>query len=315
MNSAELLSAYEVCPRKAYLASRWQRNKLSTVQTLRESLYRVLAAPEAPAEASWGQMAGETVLDLAASPGIDISGENVYACAMNLANLADIILTAIRKPDEKPWHEESIQNWTSYLSPEGDKLRRLVIVSHWSQDRHYSECRNWFTFGPMAAFRLPMDLVVLIIGNERNGRRHSHWCKALLHPANKKQLRFRRRVGNTSGGFKESWVEIWREDHEEISRETWLNCMLADDVLRDCCFTIHMPQMPPEQCQYYMELAARKMEMVQAMREKPPLQLTGCDFPVKCQFLKPCHDIPEKDPSEKLGFVRIKPLRLALCGD
>jgi hypothetical protein len=307
MTSPELLSAYEVCPRKAFWRS-WQRNKLSTTETLREALYRVLTAPNAEDGVTWGQTAGEAVLDLAASPGLDVEGQYVYACAMNHANLADLLATTLRKPGDKAWLvPEAVQNWTSavLVSPEGDKLRRLVIVSHWTDERHYSECRNWHTLGEMAAYKLPMDLCVLIIGNQRNGRRHSHWTKALRHPANKSQLRFRRRVGNTSGGFKDSWTEIWREDHEEISRETWLNGMLQDDVMRDCAFTVHMPALPPEQCRYFMDLAERKLEIIQKMKEKPPLQLTGCDWPVKCPFLGVCHAIPEKEPSEKLGFVKI----------
>jgi hypothetical protein len=257
---------------------------------------------------SWGQIAGETVLDLAASPGIEVEGEYVYSCAMNHANLCDLLATTLRKPEDKPWLvPESVKNWTSacLMSPGGDKLRRVVLVTHWNEDRHFSECRNWYTLGEMATYNLPMDLVVLVIGNQRNGRRHSHWTKALRHTIGRTHIRFRRRVGNTSGGFKDSWTEIWREDHDEISREMWLNAMLKDDVLRDLVFRIEMPALPPHQRTHFLDLAARKLDIIHALKEKPPMQLTGCDWPIKCQFLKCCHSIPEKEPSEKTGFVRI----------
>jgi hypothetical protein len=193
------------------------------------------------------------------------------------------------------------------MSPEGDKLRRLVLVSNWTDDRHYSECRSWWTLGEMAAYGLPMQLIVLVIGNQRNGRRHSHWTKALRHVSGHFDVRFRRRVGNTSGGFKDSWTEIWREDHEEISREKWLNSMLKDDVMRDVCLKVDMPALPLAQRRYFLDLADRKMDIIRAMKEKPPVQLTGCDWPVKCSFLKCCHSIPQKEPSAALGFVKISP--------
>ncbi len=318
MTSPELLSGLETCPRIPFWR-RWKRNKLSTTETLRETLYRVLTAQECEERASWGQIAGETVLDLATSPGIEVDGEVVYACAMNHAHLADLLVTTLRKAADKPWVvPERVQNWTSscLMSPEGDKLRRIVLVSHWNDDRHYSECRNWFTLGEMAAYNLPMSLIVLVIGQERNGRRHSYWTKALKHVIGHTHIRFRRRVGTVNAGFKESWVEIWREDHEEISRETWLNAMLKDDVMRDLVYRVEMPALPQWQRTYFLDIAMRKLETIKNMKEKPPLQLTGCDWPVKCRFLKCCHSIPEKEPSAALGFVRISPRTpVALVGN
>ena len=283
-------------------------------------MYRVLAAKAAPDGVSWGQMAGETVLEFATTPGLDVEGQYVYASAMNHACLADLLVSTVRKPQDLPWLvPENLKGWTSscMMSPTGDKLRRVVIVSGWSEERHISECRSWYTLGEMAFYDLPMQLVVLVVGQQRNGRRHSHWTKALKHTIGHTHIRFRRRVGNTSGGFKDSWTEIWREDHEEISRELWLNAMLKDDVMRDLCFHVEMPPLPKYQRQYFQDLAARRMEVILGLKEKPPLQLSTCDWPIPCPFLKVCHSIPEKEPSVSQGFVEISlrkpPLQADSC--
>lgn len=306
MNIPDVLMDYEICARKAFYRF-WRRQKIRPVLALTEAIKSVLTASQCE-DGAWGDMAGSKLLELAASPGLDADSATLYACAMNYATLADILVSAIRKPADKAWLiPEPIGKYESpcLMSPEGDKLRRLVVVSNWNDSRHFSECRNWRTMYPMAAYSLPMTLVILIIGNERNGRRHSHWTKALRHVSGHFDVRFRRRVGNTSGGFRDSWTEIWREDHEEISREKWLNGLLKDDVMRDICMTAEMPALPPNQRQHYLDLAERKLEIIEKTKEKPMLQLTGCHFPMPCPFSGVCHSIPEKGPSAALGFVRI----------
>lgn len=256
------------------------------------------------------------MLDLASSPGIDTQAYDVYQCAMNLACLCDLLVTAIRKPAEKAWKTlPCVQNWTPacMMSPAGDMLRRIVLVSHWNEDRHHAECLSWYTLGEMAHYKMPMQLIVLVIGQQKDGRQHSHWTKALHHPVGAgpksiNHLRFRRRVGNTKGGFKESWKEIWREDHDEIDRETWLNAMLQDDVLRDLCFTVDMPAMTSSQGQMVRELARRKLDSLHRHRSvAPPIQYSGCHWPVRCGFADCCHSIPPRDPSARLGFLQILP--------
>lgn len=308
MTTPELLTAYETCQKKGALASIWRREKLTTVETLRESLYRVLTAKDTQ-EPTFGDMAGSEVMEIASSPGIETDTPDKYACAMNLACLSDLLVTSLRKKNDPAWMvPEPLQNWKSacLMSPEGDVLRRLLLVSHWNDDRHYSECRSWFTLGEIAAYNLPMQMIVLVIGHERNGRRHSHWTKALRHTIGRTNIRFQRRVGNTSGGFKDSWTEIWREDHDEIDREMWLNAMLKDDVLQKLCFRVDVPVLSPVNRQWILDLADSKLDAMSRDDRKPLLNLSTCDWPVPCQFRKACHSIPEKEPSRAMGFVQIE---------
>jgi hypothetical protein len=314
LTTDQLLIDYEICPRKGFWRN-WQRAKLTTGQVLQEALSGTLTAENHGQESSYGEMAAEKVLDLAASPGLLTDWNDTYACVINHACLADILMTAIRKPDSRAWlSPEQLPRWTPscLMAPEGNMLRRIALVSHWTKDRHTAECRGWKTLGPMAHYQLPMQIIVLNIGPEKNGRRHSHWTKCIRHTIGDQNIRFRRRVGrgkggNSTGGFKDSWHEIWREDHDEISKEHWLNMMLKDDVLNDLCFRIDMPALTGYQASLFRDLARRKLDKIERMKDKPPLQLTGCDWPVKCPFLKCCHAIPELQPSPGLGYVQISP--------
>jgi hypothetical protein len=302
MDIADSLINLEICPRKAFLSRQWERQRMGGAEMVSEAIRGAVIASKAQEEA-FGDMAGSTVLSLAETRGLNVPEQcNLYDSAIHYASLADILVSVIRKPDDPAW----LVTENGFMSPDGAHLRRFVLVSHWTRDRHYSECRSWRTLYPMSQTGLPMQILVFVIGQERNGKRHSHWTKALRHTIGRTNIRFRRRVGNTSGGFRDSWTEIWREDHDEISREMWLNALLKDDVLRDLCFTIPMPELTRAQRQFFKDLARRKLDKIERMKEKPPLQLTNCDWPVKCQFLQCCHSLPEKEPSEKLGFIQIE---------
>ena len=317
VTSPELLAGFEKCPRIAFWR-RFKRARLSTAETLQETLYRCLTAKESQDGVSWGQMAGETVLDIASDPGIFTTSHNPYPCAMNHACLADLLITTLRKPGDKAWiRPEPVQNWTPacLMDPEGKTLRRIIIASHWTEERKLFESRNWFTVGEQAFYGLPMQLIVFVVGQERDGRRKSHWTVALKHTIGRTNIRFKRRVGNTSGGFKDSWVEIWREDHDEISRETWLNAMLKDDVMQELIYRIDLPALSEAHAEKIRDLAHVKLEAIEKMKAKPPIQLTGCDWPVRCQFLNCCHGSRESEPGPKFGFVEISPRKQVLQAD
>jgi len=307
-SSPNLLSDLEQCPRKAYY-SPFQPYKLSPREMTLEAINLALRQEESP-DGGFGEVAGAAVMQLAEDRGLDTDAQDLYSRVIHIAALSDILVSAIRKPTDEPWtRPDPVQNWTSgaYLSPDGRNLRRICMVSHWSDERHYSECRSWFTLGEMSHYKLPMQIVVLVVGQERCGKRHTPWTSGYLHP-NNHELRFRKRSkGSRSDGnvFNDRWEKIWREDHAEISRETWLNAMLKDDILRDVCFRVDVPVPPAEQMKRIREMAARKVERLQSLTEKPEPNLSGCDWPIPCCFRKLCHSIPEREPSEKNGFVRI----------
>ena len=307
--SASLISSFETCPRKAYW-SHWSLPKLAAKDMLSKGIRAGLMAPVASGEpgSSFGEVSGSEVLQQASDRGLDTNVKDVYSAVMHLAALSDILVSAVRKVDEKPWLiPEPVQNWTSeaMLSPDGLNLRRIVMVSHWNDDRHYAECKSWATLGEIVHYNLPMQLAILVIGQHRNGRYHGPWTQGFLHPQNH-QLRFRKRsAGYKQAGnvFNDKWEKVAREDRSEISNEKWLQAMLTDDILRDVCFSVEVLVPPPQQCERIKHLASVKMERLRAMKEVPEAQLTGCHWPIECPFIKLCHSIPERKPSQKQGFV------------
>jgi len=197
-----------------------------------EAVKQALIAPNA-SETAFGEVAGDAMMQLGEDRGMDTEIHNVYDMVCHHACLADILVSAIRKPDAKPWGPcPKLDGWTSdcFLSPDGNYLRRILLVTHWTDEREYSESRGWFCLGETAHYNLPMQLVVAVIGQQRNGKRLSPWCSGFTHPKNH-QLRFRKKSRSTSETFNDKWEKIYREDHAEISRETWLQAMLTDDVL------------------------------------------------------------------------------------
>src|SRR5208337_1112238 len=300
----EMLTALEQCPRKAFWMRQWKRYKLDAVEMLEAGVSAGLLETR---RKDWGELAGETVYGLGVEPGLETAHYAVHDEVVHLAAIADLAATALRK--DEPWAlPEPVQildgvTWrpSALLNAAGDHLRRVVFASSWSDDRHYSLCRSWPSLGNVCARNLPMQLVICILGQHRNGKYHGPWTKALRHPLNKK-LRFRKKH-DVAEGFKSTWTQIWREDYDDVTTHDWLQAMLGDGVLQDACFSVDIPV--PEQAarRRIVDLAARKLERLAAMKDLPDMQLTGCDWPAPCVFRGPCHRGLE--PSTKNGFVRI----------
>jgi len=285
--SAEILTAFEKCPRMAFWMLSWQRYKMDAIQMLQAGVRAGVLEAE---RKDWGEVAGEQVYGLGVEPGLATSSYDVHAEVSHLACLADIVTTAIRKPSEPPWKiPEDLPLWkpSCFLSPDGLHLRRIVLVSSWNDDRHYHECRSWQSMGAVCAYGLPLQQVVVVLGQNRSGKRHSSWTRGLRHPVNKK-LRFRKK-NDVSEGFKSTWLPVWREDFDDISTHDWLQAMLDDGVLQDLCFTVEIPVPEKSARQRILDLTASKLEKVQNLDSLPEPQLSTCDWPVPCCFRENCH--------------------------
>lgn len=304
-SSPKILTAYERCPCAAYFSKGWQRVKYDEVEMLQESLRTGFTT----ANQDHGQCAGDRCYDIGASDGLVTESLNVYDQVVHLAHLADILAIAVRKKGDAPWivpqptELPSGVTWApeALLSPDGHNLRRVALVSNWSDDRHYSEVRSWKSLGEVCVYGLPMQQVVCVIGQSRSGKRHSWWTHGLRHPVNKK-LKFRKK-NQVEQGFKSTWKEVWREDFDDITTDEWLKAMLEDDILKDCCFRVDVPVPEKTARQRIVDLAARKLEAIQSMRGKPDQNLTTCDWPTPCPFRTPCHR--NEEPSGRYGFVQI----------
>jgi hypothetical protein len=257
------------------------------------------------ARTDWGEVAGEEVYGLGSNPGLDSKEFNLHDEVVHLAALADIVTCAIRRPGGEPWKlAPSLPGWESgcYLSPDGSHLRRIAFVTSWNDDRHYSLCRSWESLGEICHHDLPMQMVVIVLGQHRQGRYHSYWTHGLRHPTGWKKMRFRKKQ-HTEIPFKESWVEIWREDHDEIKTEAWLQWMLEDDVLRDICIRVDIPALKPEARRRMVDLAQRKLNLILNAAELPMQNLSTCDWPAPCIHRDHCH--AQQEPGPAYGFVKV----------
>jgi hypothetical protein len=294
--TAEMLTAFETCPRQAWWRREWERTKMGATQMLQAGVCAAMLEAE---RKDWGEVAGETVYALGAEPGLLTEHYDVHSEVIHLAAIADVVASAVRPPGSLPWLvPESLDGWepSCFLSPDGLHLRRIVFASSWNDDRHYSVCRSWPSLGPVSYYKMPMQIAVVILGQHRGGKYFSSWSRGLLHPMNKK-LRFRKKR-DIAAGFKASWEEVWREDHAEISTEQWLQAMLEDGALADACFSVDIavPEKPARD--RIVDMAKRKLDRVAALTELPDPQLTGCDWPAPCIFRDPCH--AGREPREGL---------------
>lgn len=304
-SSADLLTMYEPCNRKGVWGRDWLKWKIKDTEMIQRSIRAGLLS----GRKDFNIAAGEEAMGLGSEPGLDSKEPNLFDQVVHVGALADIITLAVRKPTERPWlipEDVSIGNGTkwksaAYLSPDGQFLRRIAVVSNWGEDRHFGECRGWFSLGEMVAYSLPMQLVVAVIGSSRGGKRHSPWTKGLLHPVNKK-LRFKKK-NSVNEPFKTSWLSVWREDHDEITSESWLQSMLDDYVLQDHLFKIDIPLPTAENQKKIRDLSIKKLDEIYTSDVLPDQQYSTCDTPVPCVFRSNCHG--NSDPNWKYGFVPV----------
>jgi len=303
MNSPELLTDFELCDRRGYWSRDWERGRITFQQLLEAGIKAGLTSTRM----DYGQEAGEAVISLAAEREIVTKELNVYDLAVHHASLADVLCHAIRTPHERQWgfpEPTRLPNgieWqgSAFMSPDGSKLRRVILVSHWDQDRHYSFCRSWETIGNIAAYTLPMQLAICVLGPMREGKHYGYFSRAYRHPINK-GLRFRKR---TEGRFKESWSQIFREDFDDIPTLDWLSAMHSDGVLADSAFSVTVDVPSRDAQKHVLDLASRKLDKLMNLKEVPDERFTGCSWPVRCPYISPCH--AGMEPNGRFGFVRI----------
>lgn len=310
MTTADLLTATETCTRKGYWARHWQRQRLDGTEFLRRAVAAGLT--EATRE-DFGEVAGETVMELAVEPGMEMpSSRDIHQSVVHHAALADVLTTAIRKRGSPAWGKPLPQSvgdhhWASsaFLDPSGERLRRVVLATSWSDERHYAALRSWHALGEVAIYGLPMTVVVCVLGQNRDGRRTGPWTRGFLHPKNH-VLRFRKRQASTYESFSDSWEHVWREDRGEIPTSKWLQAMMDDDILRDVCFTMDLEVPGPAEQSKVRQMARAKLDRITRATKVPEAAMSVCDRP-PCPFKACCWGKGETVPSESRGFVTLAP--------
>lgn len=294
--SAEKLAAYELCPRR-YI---WTDNYSTRISPLR-ALYIALDAG-LRTEKDPEHVAENELLSLAAAPGLDIVGGNVYGVAMHHAKLAGVLTAALRSAWSKPWTPiDSVpladgNEWRSGAYDAGDgQVRRIALVDRWSDDRKQQEISGWRTIGEACALDRPILITAIDIGAAREKRRYSPWTRCYRHPRNR-VYRMKRR--NSEEDFSKTWAPVWRED-SGIKTADWLTQMRSDGCITDLVHTVEVPV--PRGRLAYMEEIKRLADELESLPKVPAMRMAGCHGFAPCPFLGVC---PETNP-EKFGF-RVK---------
>lgn len=257
-------------------------------------------------EADPGRFAGDTIMTIVSERTLNVPGSQ-YDAAMHLAALADLITTVLRtgigawgRPESRTW--KSMVWESSAFVEDGIRLRRIVLVDHWSDDRKLHELHSWKTLGEQTIYELPMTLTVVVIGQRRISRYPSPWSRGWLHPRSR-SLRIQKRGGET---FKGGWVECWREQHDEISRDEWLDVMRKDNVMREVCFPVDVDLPRDGLLVPLRALAENKMREIFFTQKTPPPTISACDWPRRCKFHGCCWNL--KEPTVSSGFVQLPQL-------
>lgn len=298
MNNATALNSSDRCARLPYLLQRWRPPAIRPTEALYEAIETGLTAES---DAAW-EVAEQTLYDLATTRGLDSNQTDVLAEAEHLSSLASFITYVLRpdgpwkRPDPIPLPDGTIWTPGSFLDASETHLRRIVLCSRWDAYRMVEEEHDWRTLEG-SIYGVPMDLVVVVLGQERDGRRHGPLSKGWRHPVSK-QLRFRKRDG---GDFDGNWEKIWRE-REDFSKEQWLDALADDGVLSDVIQIHNVPV--SERAADWKELAQAKLERIRKATQPPEESPSMCFSRINpCPFRSAC---PRgEEPSESLGFVPI----------
>lgn len=180
--------------------------------------------------------------------------------------------------------------WQSGLFEFRSGLHRIVLCSYLDDDSLRGFAHAWGTVGELAALERDVTLTAVVVGAQRGGRRHSHWAKCWQHPVQKSALRFSRRKGGKAEGFTDRWREVWRE-LTDISAATWLDKMVADDVLGDLIVSRRIPYRDEDarMVQARADMLAILPQMESASVDDP-MRRSSCDEVGKpsCPFQPVC---------------------------
>lgn len=295
--NAQDLTDYELCERRM----RWTRDyvpfRISLIGALYKGLHAGLTSKDPETSAK------NAVMEAAANPGLDVDGRS-YDLAVHLAHLAGIIAVYLRGKDE-PWKlVVPVNGWEPAVYELDERIRRVVLVDHWTDDRKLQEARSWRTVGEICALDRPMLLNAISISQSVNGRRVSHWTRAFTHPQNG-HIRFQPKHVEKFAG---SWEKVWRES-SQVKTEEWLATMQQDEAFVDLVHSLKIPV--PKRRQEFLADMKRMGERIEGLPEVPPMRRSSCMGFSPCIFREVCHG-PERKMPEYVGFLPVKALQTSL---
>lgn len=272
--SAHLLDLFDRCESRVALEKQYEVRTISPLGLLYAAVEGSLIASDPV------QGAKDAIIEKTQTLDVNAGDLSPISAVRHIESMAEVLALALRdrlgKVMAVPTVELGPHQWQSNLFESRGELHRIIVASHMDDDSLRSYAHSWGTIGELAALERPIVLTIVIIGNQRAGRRHSAWSKGFLHPV-KKALRFGRRKSGKADGFTEGWKEVWREQ-TEIKAATWLDRMRTDEMLTELISTRRIQYRGDDE---RMVQARKDMillaDAIEGAREDAPMRRTSCD--------------------------------------
>ena len=250
-----------------------------------------------------------SLLHEAANPGMDVpQAANAYQIAKDYCAMFETILRAIAKTtlltlhDPVPVVESAVQwNFLAHADDSGT-LHRWITADSWTEDDFIRELHSWRTIGDLIFARVPMKLHVVLIGQQRNGRRASPWARAFTHP---RISNFKVRFRKVDGGPLLGWKAYYLADHPDADIDEWVSQMYAEGVAQTLIQHVDVECPTDAVCE-----AARAQVIREAIAAREaianrsmipwhvyPMARNVCDGIVPCPFQPACYSEQVVDPS------------------
>jgi hypothetical protein len=221
-------------------------------------------------------------LEAAAEPGLETSADP-YTLAHDFTSMLQTALFAISKapmlslePGGSIILTPTLKWELSASCDESGALHRWVTVDKLDEDAISRLLHSWAVFGDVAAAGVPMVLHVVEIGNRRNGRQHSPWCKAYRHPAIAGRFAFQKQDGSPLTG---DWKAVWYQDSDRNRPDSWVELMERDGV--SLIHEIRVKQVSQVNTEAFLQQVAAESERMKSLADVPwtdiPMSRPACD--------------------------------------
>lgn len=167
-------------------------------------------------------------------------------------------------------------------------LGRWVFPERLDADSLARELHSWGTFGEMAVLEAPMVLHLVALGTQRDGRRHSPWCRIYADPGVHGHFRFRKKDGSPLGpGWKSQTFSEAR-----LSPEDWVNYLERDGLLPKLLTHFDLKALSPAQASeglVQIRSEASRLGSLPSDWRAVPMFRPACDFPYTCPWQFKCY--------------------------
>ena len=314
-NNATRLDTWQQCPRRELLLREWTplkwRQKALFTAVFRRAVFAVSNGADPRQTADDAKAMFMTV---AANPGIEhaptqkpylISKEWCAILDTSVRNLGRLTLLKLHDAPHMELARNGLKpmEWepSSWMDDSG-QLHRWIVTDDWNYDDLCRELHSWHTIADVVIYQVPMMLHVLLIGQQRNERRHSSWARGFRHPSIPTlRMRFRKQDGTALDGWKPVFLSDNKADPDD-----WLNQMAQEGECERLLKHVTVEVPSPDACEYTRRQILDELTTINGHSRpwyQTPMSRGACDFPFACPFQPVCYTEKLVD-IERLGFYK-----------